>query len=155
MKLFLVNISKIFRFPLSIIAGVFSWSIMLYGSYYFTHPTQIIWNLGYNFYLTQIVIDIIIATLFGIFLAATVYKIMYFRQFSFGQNTTGLVWWFFGVIVSGCPLCSITLASYLGIASLLSFFPYGWIELKFISLFLLIYAVYATVINLEVCKLKK
>jgi len=61
---------------------------------------------------------------------------------------------FLGVVVSGCPACSITLASYLGFASIVSSLPFFGIELKIVSLLLLLYVLYITLRDIDVCKVK-
>jgi len=155
MKLLLKNLLKVLSKPssvISVVISILSISILFYN---FQNSELIIWNMGYTFYITELILDIAIAILFGLFIWSTVYKIFYFST-----PTKKTIWlWsiasFFGILVSGCPACSITLASYLGLASILSVLPYHWIELKVLSFIMLLYVVYDTLKTLEVCDIKK
>ncbi len=57
------------------------------------------------------------------------------------------------LLFSGCWTCGLTLASYIGLGSFLSYFPFGGIELKVISVLLLLVAIYQLSAP-EVCALK-
>jgi hypothetical protein len=57
--------------------------------------------------------------------------------------------------VSGCPACSITLASYLGLAGVFALLPYNGLELKIVGTLVLIWSVYSNIKNLKVCSIKK
>ncbi len=152
MKIFLNNLKKIFGKKSSfffLFLGIF---IIGYPSYYFTESLQIIGNLGITFYYVEISLSIIISILFWLFLSASFYKLKYFK------TTNTWVWWiwaFLGIIVTWCPACSITIASYIWLASIISILPFYWLELKFISVLMLIYANYSIIKNLEICKIKK
>lgn len=155
MNQILKNIKKVVGYTPSLISGIIASGVIFGMWVYFTDKVQVIWNLWYNFYIWQVIVDTSIALLFGLFLAATVYKILYFSSASSKQIGGWLLGWLFWVLVSWCPLCSITLASYLGLAGILWVLPYGWIELKVVSIVILLYAVYSTLKNLEVCNIKK
>lgn len=155
MKLILKNFKKVLFKPSSLISTIISiiaiWSLF----FYFTNKDLIIWNLWLPFYITEVSLDISIALLFWIFIGSSIYKIFYFAN---PTKKTMWVWWvasFFWVLVSWCPACSITLASYLGLTSILSVFPYHWLELKVLSFIMLLYVVYDTLKTLEVCSIKK
>jgi len=126
--------------------------LMAIPEYYFVEKDLIIWNLWHTFYVIEITLTVIIAVLFWLFLWATLYKINYF---SVKKSWVGIFGGFIWALVSGCPACSFTLASYLWLAGFMTYFPYSWIELKFLSVFVLVYANYSTIKNLEVCKIKK
>ena len=78
-----------------------------------------------------------------------------FNLVSFKENLSSGSGTFLGLLVAGCPACSITLASYLGLGSLISFLPWYGLELKIIAIFLLIYANISLLKNLKVCEIKK
>jgi len=149
------NFVKVLKNKVSFLAIVISilaiWALFYYlGDYKLT-----IWNLWWNFYVTQLVLETLISILFWIFIWASVYKLIYFSTSNKKHSILWWVWWFFWVLVTGCPACSITLASYLWLASIISVFPYYWLELKFLSLFLLLYVVYDILHNLEACKVNR
>ena len=125
--------------------------VIIIPSFYFIEKEIIIPYLWYNFYILELTLVIIISILFWIFLWSTFYKIQYFQVHKTGLWFTG---WFLWILVSWCPACSITLASYLWLGWFISIFPYYWLELKFLSLFMLIYANYYTLNNLQLCKIK-
>ena len=155
MKLLLQNLIKVLTNPSSFITTLVSVLSIWFLFYSFTESNLIIGNLWMSFYVTEIVLDILVALLFWLFVGSTVYKIMYF---AWPIKKTMWVWSiasFFWILVSGCPACSITLASYLWLASILSVFPYHWIELKVISFLMLLYVVYDTLKTLETCNIKK
>jgi hypothetical protein len=60
-----------------------------------------------------------------------------------------------GVVVTGCPSCTMGLASFLGIGSTLSLLPWHGLELKLIALVLLGWSIWNIYKNLLVCKVKK
>jgi len=151
MKVFLNNFLRIFNKKSSFFLLILGVLIIWYPSYYFTESLQIIGNLGETFYYTEITLSIAISILFWLFLASSFHKFRYFGA----KNTW--IWWigaFLWVIVSWCPACSITLASYIWLASIISILPFYWLELKFLSVFMLIYANYSIIKNLEVCKVR-
>jgi len=154
-KLIFKNLLKVLLKPSSSISTIISviaiWSLF----FLFTNKDLIIWNLWINFYITELILDIFIALLFWLFIGSTVYKIFYFSTHTKKHLWVWGVASFFGILVSGCPACSITLASYLGLASILSILPYHWIELKVLSFIMLLYVVYDTLKTLEVCSIKK
>ncbi|USN56776.1 MAG: hypothetical protein H6766_07285 [Candidatus Peribacteria bacterium] len=73
----------------------------------------------------EITFNILFTILFGIFIAATIYKRRYMRQYSAKDSAVGLIGSFFGTLVAGCPSCTITFASYIGLASIVSILPRG------------------------------
>ncbi|MDD2871084.1 MAG: hypothetical protein PHS49_03765 [Candidatus Gracilibacteria bacterium] len=154
MKLIGGNLKKVFLNKISFLASVLSFLAMIYLFNYFASRELVIGNLGYNFYLTELSFDILIAILFGLFVGSTVYKMNYFSKTDKKNTILGGIGGFFGVLITGCPACSITLASYLGLASIISVFPFYGMELKVLSLALLLYVVYDTLKSLEVCKVK-
>jgi hypothetical protein len=154
-KIILKNLRKVLFKPSSLIATLIAISAIWGLFAYFKNSELIIGNLWLTFYITELVLDISIAMLFWLFIWSTVYKIFYFSK---PTKKTLWVWWFasfFWILVSGCPACSITVASYLGLASIISVFPYHWIELKVLSFIMLLYVVYDTLKTLEVCSVRK
>ena len=123
--------------------------IILLPTYYFLDRTLVIGNLWYAFYLTEMTLSYIISILFWIFLGASFYKIRYFQVHSTASWAVGGVLW---VLVAGCPACSITLASYIWLAWIISVLPFYGLELKIMSILLLVFSVISILKNLEICK---
>ena len=147
----LKNINKVFRSPHACTWILLGISFIVIPSYYFVEKEAIVWNLGYVFYLSEVILNSIIALLFWLFIGGTIYKIQYF---SVKKSCIWFLGWFLGILISSCPACSITLASYLWLASIIWVLPYYGLELKILSVLLLLYATYFTFKDLETCRIK-
>jgi hypothetical protein len=148
----LKNLIKILKSKIWIFGIIFGILIISIPSYYFFKKELIIWNMWYYYYLLEISLTIIIAILFWLFFWLTLYKMFFFSK---SKTWIWFIWWFLWILVSGCPACTITFASYLGLAWIISVFPFWWIELKILSVLILLYAVYVWIRDLELCKIKK
>lgn len=122
---------------------------------YFTQVDMIQGNFGSLYLWTQLISQTIITLLFGLFVPISLYKIIVFNSFSVKENISSGSGTFLGLLVAGCPACSITIASYLGLASMMSLLPWYGLELKIIAIPLLVYSNYSLLKNLKVCKIKK
>ena len=129
------------------------------GIYYlfdlFTYKQLIIGNYGEIYYFSHLISQIIISLLFALFLTMSVYKFIAFSSYSAKDGSTSFFATFVGILAAGCPACSITFASYIGLAGLLSLFPYDGLELKIIAIPLLGYANYSLSKSLYTCKISK
>jgi len=123
--------------------------------YYFANLKLNIGNLGIYFVITEIFLEIIISILFALFITVSIYKFNKFNKISFMENISGSTGSFLGILVVGCPACSITFASYIGLAGFISLIPGYGLGLKAISVPLLVYSNYSILKNLNICKLKK
>lgn len=128
--------------------------IFLYLWFHFFDYKLSIGNLWYFRTYTDIVSHILISILFSLFLAGQIYKMRHVGRINFKTTWWGVFWSMFGIIITGCPSCSITLVSYLWLTGFLSFFPWWWLELKVLSLILLIIVNYRLYRDLLVCKMK-
>ena len=135
----------------NILVFLLGFTLMIWLEYKFLNSDLIIWNMGLIFYYTEISLVFINSILFWLFLSLTFYKLSFFNA---KKSYLWFLWWFFWIIVSGCPACSITLASYIWLAWIISVFPYSWLELKVLALFLLLFANISTYKNLEKCMIK-
>tara|TARA_Y100000310_G_C20660910_1_gene804719 strand:+ start:397 stop:852 length:456 start_codon:yes stop_codon:yes gene_type:complete len=122
-----------------------------YVMFYFTHFENMKGNLGSSFAYTQLTTQIIISGLFGINMAALWYKLKLSSLVK--EKTSTSLAAVFSVIVSGCPACGITLASYLGLASFFSALPFFGLELKIVAILLLLYSTNSLIKNLNNCKI--
>ena len=143
-----IKITRSFIWIIGIIIGI---AIIAIPGYYFVEKDLIIGNLGYTFYFIEMTLTGIIALLFWLFIWATVYKIHYF---SIKKSWIWIIWGFLWALVSWCPACSVTLASYLWLAWFIYLLPYWWLELKILSIIILVYVNYSVIKRLEVCKNK-
>ncbi len=132
---------------------IFALSIFIFS--YFTQADVIRGNLGESYYDVTFILQIVISILFAMFISLTVHKLMKFSSFSAKEGATSGVGFFLGVLVAGCAACSISLAGYLGLASVVAFLPWYGLELKLIALPLLLYANYVSLKDLQLCKIKR
>ena len=75
-------------------------------------------NLGSSFLFLEMSTSFLTVLLSGIFFGLTAYKIGYFSHLAHTKKTGffGTIGSFFSILVTGCPACSITLASYFGLS---------------------------------------
>ena len=148
------NLKKVFTNKYWLIWVLLGFFIMSLPTYFFTWWSRhniIFWEWDNYFYFI-LALDISLAIFFAIFLWATLYKMKYFsnkkvsKLWFIGGFIWSLVWW--------CASCTLTFATYLGLSSILAFLPYHWVELKLLSIVILIYVCFITLKNLEVCNLK-
>lgn len=112
-------------------------------------------NLWKNMFFVQIILYILFSLLFGVFVAASVYKIRFFGTYDKKNSGVGVLWWFIGVLVAWCPACAVSLASYIWLASVVALLPRHGLELKIIWVVLVWYAVWKSLITMEVCELHR
>lgn len=152
MDKFLNNISLVLKDRRSMISCLVTFIVIWSIIYEMTDYPLIKGNLWHNYYIIWIVTDILFLILFSFFVAWFVYKSLLFWS---NKN----IWWrlggFLSVLVTWCTSCSITIASYIWLAWLISLLPWWGIEIKIIWLLLIWYAVYDTYNKLTECKVKK
>jgi len=120
---------------------------------YFSDRALIAGNFGTTYATINLIFDIINIILIWLFVASFSYKRRLFGTSS-KNNQSGWFWSITSVLVSGCPACSITLASYLWLASLFALLPYNGLELKILGTLVLIWSVYSNIKDLNSCKRK-
>jgi hypothetical protein len=119
-----------------------------------TNAVAIRGNYGeLNLMVRQILDVSVLVLLFGL-IKLFVYKYIHVGG---GNGDSGFGLWggILSLIVTGCPACSIWLASYLGLSAFISWLPYDGVELKVISVLLMWYAVYDMWRKLDVCEISK
>jgi hypothetical protein len=121
---------------------------------YFSDRALIAGNFGTTYATINLLFDSINILLIGLFISAFIYKRRLFG-ITKDKNSSGWIGSFTSIIVSGCPACSITLASYLGLAGFFALLPYNGLELKIVGTGLLIWSVYTSIKNLTTCAIKK
>jgi hypothetical protein len=148
---FIEVFTKWYSIPLFVITSISIGSVFAF----FTDISMIGGNFGNIYLWFQLIMQTLISLLFGLFVPISLYKIIMFNSFSLKENLGSGGGTFLGVLVAGCPACSITLASYLGLASLVSFLPWYGLELKIIAVPILVYSIYSLLKDLKTCKIKK
>ena len=136
---------------------VFSVLCVLFFLFFYsqTHNDLIAGNYGHTYLMWQWIIQVVLTIQLSLFITISAYKVFYFSSFDVKENGAGAFATFFGILAAGCPACSITIASYIGLAGFLSLFPYGGLELKILSVFILIIAIIYILKDLHICQIKK
>ena len=147
------NIVKVFSDYRYVLFFLSLFALMYILFEYLTDDALIKGNLGIVYFYANFLIQVLISVLFALFLTFFVYKYIAFSTFDKNGSVTSFVGTFVGILVGGCAACSLTVASYLGLGAFLVFLPYHGIELKIVSLLMLVYANVISVRDLEVCRI--
>ena len=100
-------------------------------------------ELAPYYILTSIGLTIAISTLAGINFAMMAYKMNQIKKMnSVKSNSSAIFGGIFAAFTPGCPACTAPLAVILGAVGGLSLFPMQGLELKFISVGVLIFSIY-------------
>lgn len=129
-------------------------SLMNWLFIYFTDLQLIAGNYGQTYLWIHLFLQVSISFLFATFVVGTLFKFLEFSKFSVKETSVSTIASFFAVIAAGCLSCSVTLATYIGLAGVLSLLPWGGLELKVIGLLLLAYSNYSLFKSLHTCKLR-
>ena len=147
------NLFLVLKNPYAMWTGVLVASLLWYVIEYFSDRALIAGNFWSTYATINLIFDIINIILIWLFVASFVYK----RRLFWNSSKNNQSGWFgsvTSVLVSGCPACSITLASYLGLASLFALLPYNGLELKVVGTLVLIWSVYTNIKDLTSCSRK-
>ncbi len=120
--------------------------------FYFTYFKLTMGNLGTAYALAQVVLQILTSLLFGVNVATLWFKLKLAGSVKKQQSTATAFGGVLSVIVSGCPACGITLASYLGIATIFTTLPLYGMELKVVGLILILYSTASLLKDVGTCK---
>ena len=100
-------------------------------------------KLAPHYILTSIGLTIVISALAGINFAMMGYKMSQMKKMnSVKSNSSAIFGGVFAAFTPGCPACTAPLAVILGAVGGLSLFPMQGLELKFISVGVLIFSIY-------------
>ena len=117
--------------------------------YYFLTMSMLFSHFGVvteisPFYITtSIGLTIVISTLAGINFAMMAFKIKRMKMMnSVKSNSSAVLGGAFAAFTPGCPACTAPLAVILGAIGGLSLFPMQGLELKFISVGVLVFSIY-------------
>ena len=96
-----------------------------------------------SYIVTSVVLTIVISSLAGINFAMMAFKIKRIRMInSVKSNSSAVLGGAFAAFTPGCPACTAPLAVILGAVGGLSLFPMQGLELKFISVGVLIFSIW-------------
>lgn len=149
------NFIEVFSKPKYLVLSLIIFILLSFIFHINTHYDLMKGNYGMLYFYINNFSQFLISFLFSIFVSVTVYKYIKFSSFSAKENGASFFGTIIGVLVAGCPACSITFATYLGLAGVFVLFPWHGLELKLLSVPLLLYANYSTLKSLNYCKIKK
>jgi hypothetical protein len=142
------NITSILKQRKYLTISALTFAIFIGIINYFNNLELQLGNLG-NFAYLQLVTDVVLAAMFAVFVGLFVFRYDTAKQFN---EKKGLFGGSLGVLVFGCAACNITLAGYLGLAGVLSAFPFYGYELKIVALGILLISI--TKISRLTCRVK-
>ena len=141
-------ISNVLRIKKYALIGIIS-GVGLGIIYYFLTmsmlPTHfdVVVELAPHYILVSIGLTIVISTLAGMNFAMMAYKMNQIKKMnSVKSNSSAIFGGIFAAFTPGCPACTAPLAVILGAVGGLSLFPMQGLELKFISIGVLIFSIY-------------
>lgn len=151
------NLMKPFRnryfilvFIVLILLGVYLW-------WNFTDVAIMFGNYGKIRTYFDITLSMMMIIGFPLFIVGILYK-----GYTFGHKENlhpktgiGTIGGIMGTILSGCSCCGLTLASYFGLIPLMNILPYSGLEIKVLGILGLLWALYDTYKNLEVCRVQR
>lgn len=147
-----LELKLIFKEPKNSLLGITSAFIFGYFLFWFTDVESICNNFGEIYGYTLIALQVVIAILFGINLAILIHKIS-IKQNSRKQTGLSAIGSFFGLLVSGCSACGITLASYIGLGAAMATLPLAGLELKVLAIIILFISIWISLTPIQ-CKIK-
>ncbi len=147
------NLILIIKNPYALWIGFLVAFFLWYIIEYFSDRALIFGNFWSTYASINLWFDIFNIILIRLFVASFVYKQRLFGNSS-KNNQSGWFGSITSILVSGCPACSITLASYLWLASFFALLPYNGLELKIAGTLILIWSVYTNIKELTMCKRK-
>ena len=153
MRLWINNLKLVVWSWPSILVGLLFSGWFAYMVEYFSNRDLIAGNYGHTYATINLTIDIITVIWIGLFVASVIYKMIAFKSIT-STNHFGWLGWFFSALVAGCASCGLTLATYLGLASILTLLPWGWLEVKVVGLVILFRSIWKNIKDLLICKIK-
>lgn len=137
--------------------------ILLVSSVYLFYYLSDVINLYHNnslaFVITTLVLSFFISTFLALNLTLIIYQFINAKRLGYKEGSVASTGGFFGAIASGCPVCGSTLLSIFGLSGFLAVLPLKGIEIKALSLGLLLFSTHLTTKQIhnrcKACKVKK
>jgi hypothetical protein len=102
-----------------------------------TNTELLVGNMGLSYAIIVWILNGLTALLTGSLVAIQVWK---WDVFTLKASIGGSIGSILGVLTGGCAVCGFTLASYLGLAGILTTLPFMGLELKILGVLLLAWA---------------
>ena len=147
------SIQHLSRSTVSIFCGCCATFFLLFLWRWMTDIALSSANLWSTVFSLHLALYLVFCFLFGVFVAATTFKIIYFSSYEKKHTAVGAFWWFLWILVAWCPACALSLASYMWLASVVALLPRHGLELKIVWVILVGYATWKALVTMEVCSL--
>ncbi len=128
------NIKKILVNQKYLLIGFATAIILLAILLYLTRINILIIGFGKTHTFASIFLDILLSLLAGINVALIAYKFDVSKKSSLKEGGNVIGGAFVGAVASGCPACSVTLASLLGLTGFILALPLKGLELKLLGI---------------------
>lgn len=135
------NIRQILSIKKYVGIAIASALLFLSAIVYFTKFDIMLGNLGILHTVAYSILNGLAAILFGVYLALLIHSLRERKSFSLKKSSTGVIGTGSSFLVTGCIACTTTLASYLGLASVLTALPFYGLEFNAAGVLLLSYSV--------------
>ncbi|MCK5413608.1 MAG: hypothetical protein KAI57_04525 [Candidatus Pacebacteria bacterium] len=103
----------------------------------------------YVYTLVSVLLGLIISVLFGFYMALLFFRKDISIKVKKNDTTVGAIGTGIGIVASGCPGCGVPLLGLIGIPLGLSYLPFKGIELKILSITLLLISVYYISVSIK------
>ena len=146
------NLDLAYRETPVMIATIIAAGLIIVLQALFTDYATLAGNLGTGFANLEVGLGILLALLFGLNVGLLWYKLRLASAVKATESGTTLLGGFLGLLVTGCPACTITIASYMGLAGILTALPFAGLEIKIAGILILGYSTDDLLKKLTTCK---
>lgn len=129
-------------------------SIIIRLGYAFIDIPTVVGNQWKIVFIVESISHILLSCLIGVFVAIHIYRYRKLKIARWKQSAWWAIGSFLGILVTGCPGCSFTIAGMIGLAGVFSALPFAGLEVKILWLLIMLWVVYKSIIDLLVCKIK-
>lgn len=129
-----------------------------YLLYIFSSISMLMYMNSILYIVSSLGMSILIALLFGINVSLIVYKFNLSKKIGLKEDSSSILGVAGGALGSGCPVCGATLLGFLGVSGGLAILPFKGLELKILSLGLLLFSTYKvseSIFDCKKCKIKR
>ncbi len=157
----LSNIFKVLKNPNSFIIWFLTTAIAIVLWYIYSDIEYVWGNYGLTFAYLDAFLSWMMIILFPLMIAGIVHRSLAFWSRWLTEKKSGflgIAWGVISAFITWCACCGVSLLSFLGLTSVISFlsiFPYDGLEIKLLAILLLLYSFSDLYRHLEVCKIKK
>ena len=110
---------------------------------------------GVSYTIWTFFLLVVIALLLGVYISLIVYSFKIKMKAKKIGGSIGIVGMIVGLFSAGCPMCGAFLFGLFGFPLALFFMPYNGLELRVLSILILVFSIYLISRSLTKCKIRK